>query len=183
MELSKRAESLLAVFKRGRLLSFDTQNDMRAVKSDLAELQERVLSSREMIRTFTEEEEELALLNLGMLRVNPSLYNYPLCPEILAAHDVMEELLENYLLEFNALDSKIVLLQKQIRSTEELVSTVVSCMPYLQRKAIIFAHLVCFSLYTVLFLLPGFVTLRYVSKRTSHCKHCTWRSGVRYCSR
>ena len=121
-DLKQRAESLLLVFKRGRLLSFDAQNDMRAVKSDLAELQERVLSSREIIRTITEEEEELALMNLGLLRAKPALYAYPLCPEIMAAHDVMEELLENYLLEFNALDSKIGLLQKEIRSTEELVS-------------------------------------------------------------
>jgi hypothetical protein len=42
-------------------------------------------------------------------------------PEILSKHDDMEELLESYLIDFNALESKIELTRSQIQNAEELV--------------------------------------------------------------
>ncbi len=42
-------------------------------------------------------------------------------PEILSKHDEMEELLESYLIDFNALESKIELTRSQIQNAEELV--------------------------------------------------------------
>ena len=50
------------------------------------------------------------------------LLSFPLVPEILSKHDEMEELLESYLIDFNALESKIELTRNQIQNAEELVS-------------------------------------------------------------
>lgn len=48
--------------------------------------------------------------------------SYPLVSEIVSKHDEIEELLESYLLDFNALSSKIDNARSQIQSAEELVS-------------------------------------------------------------
>jgi hypothetical protein len=49
--------------------------------------------------------------------------SFPLVPEILSKHDEMEELLESYLIDFNALESKMELTRNQIQNAEELVSS------------------------------------------------------------
>lgn len=95
---------------------------MRASKNALSAMIARVSASRKALQELTEDDEEMALMNLTVLQEDPSLYRFPLVPEILGRHDEIEELTEGYLFDFNTLESKIALLKSNIQSAEELVS-------------------------------------------------------------
>ncbi len=58
-----------------------------------------------------------------MCLIDVLTYRYPLAAEILSKHDEIEELLESYLLDFNALAANIEYARSQIQSAEELVSS------------------------------------------------------------
>jgi hypothetical protein len=94
---------------------------MRSGKNELAMLLVRVNGTRNVLLHLTEDEDQLALMNLSILRTRPSYYAYPLVSEILATHEEVEELLESHCLDFNSLQSKIELLRNQVQSAEELV--------------------------------------------------------------
>ncbi len=57
----------------------------------------------------------MALMNLSLLGSNPNLYKYPLSPDILGTHEEIEELLENYLNDFNSTESKLEYLKAQMQ--------------------------------------------------------------------
>jgi C4-dicarboxylate-specific signal transduction histidine kinase len=82
----------------------------------------RVHGSRQALQEITEDDEEMALMNLTLLRNKPKLYRFPLIPEIVSRHDEIEELVESYLMDFASLESKIDYVRSQIQSSEELVS-------------------------------------------------------------
>jgi C4-dicarboxylate-specific signal transduction histidine kinase len=85
----------------------------------------RVHGSRQALQEITEDDEEMALMNLTLLRNKPKLYRFPLIPEIVSRHDEIEELVESYLMDFASLESKIDYVRSQIQSSEELVSRLV----------------------------------------------------------
>ena len=97
------------------------QEAMRSSKNDLSSMMNRVSASRKALQELTEDDEEMALMNLTVLKEDPSLYRFPLVPEILGRHDEIEELTESYLFDFNTLEGKIALLKSNIQSAEELV--------------------------------------------------------------
>jgi hypothetical protein len=59
-----------------------------------------------------------------VLKNKPSLYAYPLCPEILVQHEEIEESLESYLIDFTSLETSLTLLRSHIQSAEEHVSLI-----------------------------------------------------------
>lgn len=95
---------------------------MRSLKNDLSLMINRITSSRNALQALTEDDEEMALMNLSLLKRRPYLYRFPLVPEILSSHDEIEELIESYLIDFNTLELKVGFIRSQIQSAEELVS-------------------------------------------------------------
>lgn len=122
-KLNNIVQETLSYFKAGgALLPVELQEQMRALKNGLSLMVNRVSSSRKALEELTEDDEEMALMNLSILRNDPSLYRFPLVPEILSTHDEIEELVESYLIDFNSLELKISFVRTQIQSAEELVS-------------------------------------------------------------
>lgn len=81
---------VLEYFRSGSLLPIEVQEKMRSLKNDLSMMISRVGSSQRLLKVITEDDEELALMNLTPLRNKPSLYEYPLNSEILSTRDPMQ---------------------------------------------------------------------------------------------
>jgi citrate synthase len=90
-KLNESVQETLAYFKSGSLLLPVTiQERMRYLKNDLSRMMSRISSSRKALQVLTEDDEEMALMNLTVLMDNPALYRFPLVPEILGRHDEIE---------------------------------------------------------------------------------------------
>ena len=62
------------MFPPGSLLPIEVQEKMRNRKNDLSVMVRRIVSARHAIQDLTEDEEDLALMNLSVLHRKPSLY-------------------------------------------------------------------------------------------------------------
>ena len=121
--LDKGVDAVLGQFKqKGCILSVDAQERMRLLKNQASRMLTRLASFQRAINDVVEDDESMALMNLSLLKVQPKLYRYPLSPSILGTHEEMEELLENYLNDYNSIESKLLYLKQQMQSAEELVS-------------------------------------------------------------
>jgi hypothetical protein len=67
-------QNVLAYFKTGSLLPIEVQENMRNLKNDLSLMLNRTTSSRNALLNLTEDDEEMALMNLTLLKENPKLY-------------------------------------------------------------------------------------------------------------
>ena len=90
---------------------------MRSLKNDLSLMTNRILSTKRVLQTLTEDDEEMCLMQLTLLKLSPRLYVYPLHSDILNTHDEIEELLESYLIDFSALEMKMLYMKSQIQSS------------------------------------------------------------------
>jgi magnesium transporter len=122
LTLEEQISRTLQYFRNGSLLSIEIQEDMRMLKNQLSQIMNRLELCRNTLVELTEDDEEMALMNLSVLKLKPTLYRLPLSPEILATHDRVEELLETHLIDINAICSKISLLKTNIHNAEEMVS-------------------------------------------------------------
>jgi hypothetical protein len=64
----------ISLFPAGSLLPIEVQEKMRNRKNDLSVMIRRISSARNTINVLTEDDEEMALMNLTVLREKPSLY-------------------------------------------------------------------------------------------------------------
>lgn len=120
--IDRAIQDTLLYFRTGSLIPVSVQEEMRGLKNDLSLMIARIVSCRQALQALTEDDEEMALMNLSLLRQKPHLYRLPLVSEILSRHDDIEELIESYLIDFNALELKAGYIRSQIQSAEELVS-------------------------------------------------------------
>ena len=80
-----------------------------------------VITYRRTIEEVLEDDGDLALLNLSVLKPKPHLYDLPLSQEIICYHEEMEIIFESYIMDYNSLQSKLEYLKSQMQSAEELV--------------------------------------------------------------
>jgi len=66
--------------------------------------------------------EDIALMNLTLLKSKPHLFSKPLSFEILNDNEDCSFMLESFLIEYHSLESKLQYLQSTIHSSEELMS-------------------------------------------------------------
>lgn len=115
-------DSVLTLFKqKGLILSVDAQENMRYLKNQASRMLTRLKSFRRALEDLVEDDEDMALMNLTLLRRRPRLYQYPLSSEVLGKHEEIEELLENYLNDYNSIESKLLYQKQQMQSAEELL--------------------------------------------------------------
>lgn len=72
--IDKSVQKVLSFFKSGALLPIEIQEKMRTLKNDLSAMINRIKSSRRVLDFITQDEEEMALMNLGYLKSKPKLY-------------------------------------------------------------------------------------------------------------
>jgi hypothetical protein len=58
----------------GSLLPIEVQEKMRNRKNDLSVMMRRIISARQALTVLTEDDEQMALMNLSVLRHKPALY-------------------------------------------------------------------------------------------------------------
>ena len=80
-----------------------------------------VITYRRTVEEVLEDDGDLALLNLSVLKPKPHLYDLPLSQEIICYHEKMEIIFESYIMDYNSLHSKLEYLKSQMQSAEELV--------------------------------------------------------------
>lgn len=85
-----KIQNALLYFKDAALVPIKIQSQIRQLKNDLSIMMNRVHGSRQALQYITEDDEEMALMNLTLLKKKPKLYRYPLIPEILTRHDEIE---------------------------------------------------------------------------------------------
>jgi hypothetical protein len=74
-KLNQSVQETLAYFKSGSLLlPVKIQEQMRQQKNDLSMMMNRISASRNVLQELTEDDEEMALMNLTVLMKDPSLY-------------------------------------------------------------------------------------------------------------
>lgn len=75
VKLNQSVQETLAYFKSGSLLlPVKIQEQMRQQKNDLSMMMNRISASRNALQELTEDDEEMALMNLTVLMKDPSLY-------------------------------------------------------------------------------------------------------------
>jgi hypothetical protein len=77
---------------------------------------------RRLFKDLVDNDDDVALMNLSLLKEKPNLYIKPLQPEICNAHEELSILIESYLMDYNTLESKLQFLKAQITNAEELMS-------------------------------------------------------------
>jgi Mg2+ and Co2+ transporter CorA len=77
---------------------------------------------RRLLLDLLESDDDLALMNLSLLKEKPGLYRRPLESEIINSHEEVTVMVESYLMDYNTLSTKLEYLRSQIQNAEELMS-------------------------------------------------------------
>jgi hypothetical protein len=117
-----KVDRALNKFQTLKTITVELQETIRILKNTVSSQAIKVNAYQRLLRDLIDSPEDLALMNLSLLKENPALYRKPLSPDILNARDDIVELLESYLMDYNTLGTKIDFLRAQIQNTEELVS-------------------------------------------------------------
>ena len=120
---NNEVQGILTQFQqKGCILSIDAQEKMRKLKNHVSHMTNRLNSFERALDDIVENDEDMALMNLSLLRNKPTMYKYPLVKELVGTHEEVEELLENYLNDYKSIEAKLEYLKAQMQSAEELVS-------------------------------------------------------------
>mmetsp|Transcript_20599 Transcript_20599/g.29552 ORF Transcript_20599/g.29552 Transcript_20599/m.29552 type:complete len:560 (-) Transcript_20599:55-1734(-) len=120
--LRDRIISISAILRKYSIVPVEIQEKFRQYKYEVSEQLERAQAHKQIIEELMEEDEEMALMNLSALKAKPQLYKSPLSPEILETHEEVEALLDSYLMDYNALLSRLKLSRSKLESSEDMVS-------------------------------------------------------------
>lgn len=74
--VNAQVQVILGYFRSGSLLPIEVQEKMRNRKNELLVMQRRISSARNAVHELTEDDEDMALMSLSVLRAKPSLYRY-----------------------------------------------------------------------------------------------------------
>ena len=72
--VNAQVQLILGYFRTGSLLPIELQEQMRNKKNDLAVMIRRISSARNTLNALTEDDEDMALMNLSVLKHKPKLY-------------------------------------------------------------------------------------------------------------
>lgn len=119
--LNFQISKILNELKKVSIIPAEKQELFRTLKNKIIHMSSRIEGYKRMLCNLLEEDGDMALMNLNLLRDKPEFYNLPLSEEILNVHGDIELLLEGYVMDYTNLESKIESLRSQMFSTEELV--------------------------------------------------------------
>jgi hypothetical protein len=71
---SRRLENLLFYYKHGTLVSMEIQSEVRTLKNELLMIDKRLNGCKQALQYVVEDDEEMALMNLSLLKKKPALY-------------------------------------------------------------------------------------------------------------
>jgi hypothetical protein len=74
--VNNQIQDALLYFRNNSLIPLQVQSQIRQLKNDLSAMMSRVNNSRKALQFLTEDDEEMALMNLSLLKKKPKLYRY-----------------------------------------------------------------------------------------------------------
>jgi predicted DNA-binding protein len=113
-DVKLHVDDILEQCQLSSILPIELQEGMQELKCTMSRLRSQARSYKEALEALLESDEDLALMNLSLLRDAPHLYTLPLSEEILRTHDYMEIILESYLVDFTSLEAKLEDLSNQL---------------------------------------------------------------------
>ena len=122
LSVCAKVERALSKFQSMKTITVELQEAIRVLKNTVSSQGIKVAAYQRLIRDLLGNDEDLALMNLSLLKENQILYSKPLVPEIMNCKDDVSDMLESYLLDYNTLGTKLEFLKAQIQNTDELVS-------------------------------------------------------------
>ena len=123
VHVCSRVEKVLQRFKQLKSVTIDVQEHIRILKNSVSSQYVKVNAYRRVLRELLDSPDDIALMNLSLLKEKPGLYARPLQDEILHSSEEYTILIESYLMDYNSLETKLAFLKAQITNAEELVRT------------------------------------------------------------
>jgi len=117
--LQESTNQVVQIFKGRTSVSLSNQEVVRELKNSNASLMVKMEAYCRLFGEIKERDEDLALMNLTLLKNKPHLYQKPLADEILAERDEFMNLCESYANDYTTLRSKLEYLRLKIQYIEE----------------------------------------------------------------
>jgi len=119
---NSKVERILSKFRNLNSITVEFQEHLRMLKNTVSSQLVKTNAYRRLFKDLVDNDDDVALMNLSLLKEKPNLYIKPLQPEICNAHEELSILIESYLMDYNTLESKLQFLKAQITNAEELMS-------------------------------------------------------------
>lgn len=122
ISVQSKVEKVLKKFRSLKSINVELQEHIRMLKNTVSSQAVKVNAYRRLFKDLINSDDDVALMNLSLLKERPNLYNKPLSPDILNSHEEITILVESYLMDYNTLETKLEFLRAQIQNAEELMS-------------------------------------------------------------
>ena len=93
---------------------------LRHIKNEVSNLEARARDTAEAIEATLDEDEDMCMMRLSLLRERPTIFDPPISAELLTQHEDVELLLESYLQDAEAVQTRLELLRLSIDNAEDL---------------------------------------------------------------
>ena len=119
MSQNERKPSEIRASKVGNFSPFSCPG-LRHIKNEVSNLEARARDTAEAISATLDEDEDMCMMRLSLLRERPTIFEPPISAELLTQHDDVELLLESYLQDSEAVQTRLELLRLSIDNAEDL---------------------------------------------------------------
>lgn len=119
--ICRNVDKSLKQFRSSNKITSAVREKIRVLKNTVEAQKIKVKAYQRLLNDLLRNKEDMALMNLSLLKDSPHLYKKPLSLEILQYEENVSEHLESYLLDYDTLDTKLDFLRVQIENTNRLV--------------------------------------------------------------
>jgi hypothetical protein len=88
--LREKIDQIVSILNKYSIVPVKVQDKVRQYKHEVAEKMQRVQAHLNVIQDIMDDDEQMALMNLSILREKPVLYRPPLSSEIMGTHEEIE---------------------------------------------------------------------------------------------
>jgi magnesium transporter len=119
-EVEPAAEGTMRELQTARQVQLASLERLRHVKNAVSHLEARTRDTAEALEAILDEDEDMCMMRLSLLRERPQLFDPPISPELLTQHEDVELLLESYLQDAEAVQTRLELIRLRIDNAEDL---------------------------------------------------------------
>ena len=113
-EVEPVAEETMRELQTARQVALASLERLRHVKNAVSHLEARTRDTAEALEAILDEDEDMCMMRLSLLRERPRLFDPPISPELLTQHEDVELLLESYLQDAEAVQTRLELIRLRI---------------------------------------------------------------------
>jgi hypothetical protein len=106
--LREKIDQIVSILNKYSIVPVKVQDKVRQYKHEVAEKMQRVQAHLNVIQDVMDDDEQMALMNLSILREKPALYRPPLSSEIMGTHEEIEVPVSSLLLPLMTSSSRLL---------------------------------------------------------------------------